>query len=119
MLRSLRRLPTPLSILVPALLAAAADAQTCTSPSPGLVSWWPMDHESRDIVDANQPAAAAGLFFEPGHVDGGVRLLPAGYIDVAHSVNLTLQRFSIEAWVRPDGPGPTNDSLGCATYDNC
>lgn len=73
-----------------------------------------MDDEVRDVVDSNQPAGASALSFVPGHVAGGVQLGAGGFVDVAHSANLALQQFTLEAWVRPDGPGPTNDSLGSA-----
>jgi hypothetical protein len=71
-----------------------------------------------DIVGDNEPSATGGLTFVDGKVGGGVTFDPrtttpcGGYIDVPDSPCLRLQRFTIQAWARPEGPGPTTDGWG-------
>jgi hypothetical protein len=95
-----------------ALTASPATAQTCVTPPSNLVSWWPMDDETADVIDSNQPSNANAVTFVTGSVAMGASLGAGGFIDIAHSANLANQRFTLEALVRPDGPGPNNDSIG-------
>ncbi len=84
-----------------------------------LVSCWPEDGNANDVVDGNHPSAASGIDFVSAVVGRGVtftvppdRFSPGGYIDILHSTNLALQRFTIDAWVKPNGIGPNNDQYG-------
>ncbi len=95
-----------------AMMGSHAAAQSCVAPPSNMVSWWPMDNETADVIDGNQPANANAVTFVSGAVAKGASLGAGGFIDVAHSANLANPRFTLEALVRPDGPGPNNDSLG-------
>lgn len=77
-----------------------------------LVSWWPMEGVVEDIIGDNEPSATVGLTFVDGKVGQGVTFeLPpdrwhlGGYVQIPDSPTLRLQRFTIEVWVQPAGPG--------------
>ncbi|MEE9506210.1 MAG: LamG-like jellyroll fold domain-containing protein [Thermoplasmata archaeon] len=109
------------AVMIATVLAVAVPVNSeagIIEPPPGMVSWWPMDGSVEDIVDGNDPSDWDRINFVPGMVDEGVtfesidRLDPGGYIDIPQSENLELQEFTIDAWVRPDGPGPTGPVHG-------
>ena len=50
--------------------------------------------------------------FVPGIVGQGFDFGPGGYIDIPNSAALNNQQFTVDAWARPDGPGPNNDGAG-------
>ena len=97
-------------LVVPGTQVSAA--QTCMDPRPGPVSWWPMDGSVDDIADGNIPSMECDLSFVAAKVGSGVSFGEVGFIDIPHAENLANQEFTIDAWVRPDGPGPTNDPFG-------
>ncbi len=101
-----------LSLLTLFVVTDVANAQVCVPPPAGLVSWLPMDGSVIDIVDGNNPSATNALSFVPGKVATGVTFGADGFIDIPHSANLATQRFTIDAWVKPEGPGPNNDQFG-------
>src|SRR5262249_42460648 len=76
------------------------------------VSWYPLEGPAADVVDGNNPSAVNALSFVPGKVGNGVQFGAGSFIDIPHSANLANQRFTLEAWARPDGPGPNNDQFG-------
>lgn len=107
--------PTFLALVVGLLAVVEAHAdvnRSCTNPPPGLVSWWPMDGSTDDIAAGNNPAAQNALRFVDATVDDGVSFGSGGFIDIPHAENLANQTFTIDVWVRSDGPGPTNDQFG-------
>lgn len=63
-------------------------------------------------MDGNKPSAVSGLGFVRGKVAEGVTLSPGGFIEIPDSPNLRLQQFTLDAWVRPDGPSPNKDKFG-------
>jgi hypothetical protein len=79
---------------------------------PGVVSWWQMEGNANDSIGSNNPSATNAISFVPGKVGQAVTLNSGGYIDIPDSPTLDLQQLSIEAWARPDGPGPNNDNAG-------
>lgn len=91
--------------------SALTSVPCCTPPPSGMVSWWPMDGSVVDITDGNNPTPASmgGVNFAGGMVDNGVTFAPFGFIEIKQSDNLSNQRFTLDAWVRPDGPGPNDD----------
>ena len=105
-------------LTIAAALAMQVHAQTCVPPPPGLVAWWPMDGTVRDIVGTNQPSATNALSFVSGEVGPAVSLGSGGYIDIPPSPSLESQQFTWEAWVRWDGPGPTEDPGGSIILEN-
>ena len=75
----------------------------CIVPPPGMVSWWPGDGNTNDLMGGNNGTIAGGVTFVPGEVaqafsvDGG----PGGSgVSVGNSANLQLQTFTIDAWIR-------------------
>ncbi|MCI0682029.1 MAG: LamG domain-containing protein, partial [Gemmataceae bacterium] len=76
------------------------------------VSWWGMEASATDVAGANNPSATNAISFVTGKVGSGVTLGSGGFIDIPHAVDLANQRFTLDAWVRPDGAGPNNDEFG-------
>src|SRR5262249_45632855 len=77
------------------------------------VSWYPFNTFARDIVDSNQPSATSGLNLNvAGKVGFGAAFSTGSFVDIPHAANLANQQFTLDAWVRPDGAGPNNDTLG-------
>ncbi len=77
-----------------------------------IVSRWPMDGSAYDVVGSNNPSASNAISFVPGKAAQAVTFGTGGYIEIPHSASLANQRFTIAAWVRPDGAGPNNDEYG-------
>jgi uncharacterized repeat protein (TIGR01451 family) len=86
----------------------------CVDPSslPNMVAWWPMDGNPLDLWASHNPSATNAITFVPGMVGQGVTFGTGGYIDIPHSPALANQQFTIDAWVKPQGPGPNNDFWG-------
>jgi uncharacterized repeat protein (TIGR01451 family) len=87
-------------------------SSNCLTSASDLVSWWSGDGNTNDLLGANNPSASSAVSFVPGEVDTGFAFGPGGFIDIPASQSLANQRFTWSAWVRPDGPGPNNDSFG-------
>jgi hypothetical protein len=111
-------LPTLITCLglIPAGRVTAQSS--CTLPPSGLVSWFPMENSVTDMVGGVLPLATNALSFVPGEVGQGVSLGTGGYIDLANFDALENQQFTWEAWVRWDGPGPTEDASGSIILEN-
>jgi hypothetical protein len=111
------------------LAATTAVAATCTTPPPGIVSWWPGEGTVNDVVGTN-----AGIFqnpqFAPGEVasafsfDGtgnNIRVPASPSIDIGAAGGMT-----VEAWVNPSdasggpivewAPGPASGGYGVHFY---
>jgi hypothetical protein len=79
-------------------------APSCAAIPPGLVSWWPGESSTADAADGNNGTVAGyGSFgYGPGVVgqafvfDG----LHRDRVDVGNPINLQLQDFTIEAWIK-------------------
>ena len=91
-----------------AMLAGPAAAQDCVEPPPGLVSWWPGDGNTDDIVGGHHGAILGGLGFAPGmvgdafsldSVDDGVEVPNTG------GVFDLVSQWTIDAWVFPNELG--------------
>ena len=94
------------------LSTGRANAQSCVPAPSGIVSWYTMDGTTADREIANTPSATNAVSFVAGKVGQGVSLGSGGFIDIPDSASLALQRITLDAWARPDGPGPNNDSYG-------
>jgi uncharacterized repeat protein (TIGR01451 family) len=87
----------------------------CEPPPSGMVAWYWMDGSAIDTTilgGFNNPSATNAISFVAGRVGPGVTFGPGGYIDIPHSPALANQQFTIDAWVKPNGPGPNNDFWG-------
>jgi hypothetical protein len=71
-----------------------------------------MEGSANDEYGANNPSATNSLSFVTGEVGQGVSIGAGGYIDIPDSPSLQLQQITLDAWVRPDGPGPNDDAAG-------
>jgi hypothetical protein len=82
---------------------------------PGLVSWYLMEGSTADVVGSHNPSATNAVTFVPGQVGQGAKFDGAtSYIDIPDSPSLDNTQFTLDAWVRPDGPGPNTDGWGSA-----
>ncbi len=91
--------------------APLAGGFTVTAGS-GLVSWWQGNGNIFDTTGANNPSASNGISFVPAVTGLGFSIGSNGFIDIPPSASLANQQFTMAGWVRPDGPGPNNDSEG-------
>ena len=77
-----------------------------------------MENSVADIVGGVLPLATNALSFVPGEVGHGVSFGTGGYIDLTNFNALENQQFTLEAWARWDGPGPTEDAGGSIILEN-
>ena len=88
-------------------------AQTpCWVTPASLVSWWTADTNERDLYGVNNPSAVNAVTLVPAEVGKGFTFGVGGYVDIPHSSTLANQEFTWDAWVKPEGPGPNDDSNG-------
>jgi hypothetical protein len=99
-------------LVVLALCCGPAYARSCTPVPSGIVSWWPGDVNENDIIGSNNPSAVQEVSLVTAEVLDGFTFGSNGYIAVPASSSLANQQFTWDAWVRPDGPGSTNDQYG-------
>jgi hypothetical protein len=91
--------------------APPPDLHACVAAPIGLVSSWRAEGDTTDVRGLNN-ASAAQVSFAPGRVGTGFQFAPGDFVDIAPSPTLENQQYTIEAWVRPDGPGPNDDTYG-------
>lgn len=84
----------------------------CVVPPSGLVSWWTGDTNATDLYGVNNPPAVNAVKLVPAKVKDGFIFGTDGYIDIPASKSLANQKFTWDAWVKPEGPGPNNDFYG-------
>ncbi len=78
----------------------------------GIVSWWPAEGSTEDVVGTNDGVAMVGLGYLPGKVGQSFGLTNAGYMRVPDSSSLTFtNELSIEFWFLPESYGPFGSSL--------
>ncbi|HEU4687149.1 MAG TPA: Calx-beta domain-containing protein, partial [Vicinamibacterales bacterium] len=87
--------------------------QACVAPPLGIVSLWTADGSAADAFGLNQPSATQ-VSYVAGKVGQGFTFGANGFLDIPASTSLANQRFTVSAWVRPDGAGPNNDIYGNA-----
>ena len=92
--------------------AGSAGKCKCVQPPSGMVAWYRMDGNANDFGGSNNPSATNAISFVAGKDNQGVTFGSGGYIEIPHSPALAVQRFTIDAWVKPQGPGPNNDFWG-------
>lgn len=91
---------------------ASASSPTCIVPPTGLVSWWTGDVDETDLYGVNNPSAVNAVTLVPAEVLDGFTFGLGGYIDIPASPTLANQKFTWDAWVEPEGPGPIDDAFG-------
>jgi Concanavalin A-like lectin/glucanases superfamily/Abnormal spindle-like microcephaly-assoc'd, ASPM-SPD-2-Hydin len=98
------------------LLIVVAEGQRgqaqCVIPPSGLVSWWTGDTNESDLYSVNHPSAVKAVKLVPAEVKDGFTFGTDGHIDIPPSQSLANQKFTWDAWVKPEGPGPNNDQYG-------
>ncbi len=74
----------------------------CTLAPSGMVSWWPADAHSSDIIDSNHGSLRNGATFGSGLVGQQFTLDGVNdYIEVPDSPSLTPPSMTLDAWVNP------------------
>jgi hypothetical protein len=89
-----------------------AATASCVVPLASLVSWWTGDADASDLYGVNNPSHVGTASLVPGKVADGITFGSGGFVDIPASPTLANQKFTWDAWVRPDGPGPNDDSYG-------
>ncbi len=105
-----KALPPLLFILTVGLLlrpvSPVAGLANCVPPPSGLVSWWPGDGNTEDIIDSNHGALGGGATFANGEVDQAFSLdgidshirIP----DEGQGSDLDgFSQLTIDAWIKP------------------
>jgi hypothetical protein len=96
--------------------AGSAGKCKCVQPPLGMVAWYRMDGNANDFGGSNNPSATNAISFVAGKDNQGVTFGSGGYIEIPHSSALAIQRFTIDAWVKPNGaplaPASNNDFWG-------
>jgi YVTN family beta-propeller protein len=99
-------------------LAAPANAQICTSPPAGLVSWWPLDEvtgtTADDIVGGND-GTLTGTTSVSGKVSTARRFVPGNRMDASGSGSLDISgnQVTVDAWIRlENNPTPVQRFTG-------
>jgi hypothetical protein len=98
------------------LAITSAPGQTCAPRSSGLLAWYPGDNDTSDLTGAHNPSATNAITLVPAKVGNGLLFGTGGYVDIPQSAGLAPQNFTIDVWLRPDGPGPNNDGFGSTAF---
>ena len=92
------------SALLFVAVSARLSAQPCASVPPGLVSWWPGDGNTNDIVGGFNGALEGAASYATGEVGQGFSL-PApglnGFVNIPYASNPTTPFITVAAWVNP------------------
>lgn len=93
-----------------------ARAQTCVEPPEGLVSWWPGDGKTEDIVDGNHGTLQNGATFANGMVGQAFSFdgVDAG-VEVPDAPSLSFNTnapISVELWAFRTGTNPVMHLIG-------
>lgn len=100
--------PTPTPTATP---SPTPTSTNCVQPSPGAISWWPLDETSgsvaADRVGDHPGAYADGPVPAPGKVRGALRFDGSNYVAVADSDQWAFgsNDFTIDLWANWDVPG--------------
>src|SRR5947209_5086598 len=78
----------------------------CTTPPPGLVSWWPGEGNGNDLMGNNPATVNSGVIYSTGVVGQAFNFVGStGGIAVAASPSLNVglsNGFSVECWLKPN-----------------
>lgn len=95
-------------------------AQSCTSPPPNMVGWWPADGNATDIAGPNNGKLMNGATFATGYAGKAFTLNGSQYIDVkkAKPLNVSAGDFTVGAWVYFNAVGGLDQSIVDKMDDN-
>ena len=93
-------------------MTPAVSRGQCVAPPAGLVSWFAGDGDASDRENRSDVSDMNAVSFVPGKVGFGFQLGAGGYMEFAQTNSLATQTLTIDVWVRPDGPGPNDDTGG-------
>ncbi|RME45295.1 MAG: VWA domain-containing protein [Chloroflexi bacterium] len=74
---------------------------SCTPIPSGIISWWPADGTTNDVVDGNPGVLYDQATYAMGKVHQAFDFDGASEVRIASRENLNVQQFTIEAWVFP------------------
>src|SRR3972149_5798574 len=111
---------TLIFVVALSVLSVEIALASCVNPPPDLVSWWPGDGNTQDIVDSNPGTLKPGAGYAPGKVgqafsfDGTLNNRVEGPPDtVGSNLDITGQ-FTLDAWVKFEAvtgaPNPADDA---------
>ena len=81
---------------------AAAAADDCVAPAPGLVGWWSGDGHARDLSGNYNFGAASGITYSPGVVGNAFQFGGgSAKVKIGQSANLNVQSLTLAAWINP------------------
>ena len=79
---------------------ALATTDSCVSPPPQMVSWWPGDGNANDIQDSNNATLEGGTAFGAGEVGLAFDFNGSNqYVQIPNSASLEPQQLTVDAWV--------------------
>lgn len=78
---------------------SAAVAGTCAAPPSGLVSWWPGDGNTKDIVSGYDGSFSADTY-SAGMVGPSFSFDGASAVTIPHNSNLNPLSITVEAWLK-------------------
>lgn len=84
-------------------------AQSCTTPPPNMVDWWPGDGNAMSIAGPNNGKLSNGATFATGYVGKAFSFNGAAqFVDVkkAKPLNVSAGDFTVDAWVYFNSVGP-------------
>ena len=85
----------------------------CLPLPPGLVSWWRGEGNALDFTGGNNGSLVGNMTFGKGRVGQGFFSDgTGGAVSIGNPLNLQLQNFTIEAWIRRADPGMVTPSVG-------
>ncbi len=74
----------------------------CIPPPQGIVSWWPGDGNTNDLVDHNHGLISGSASFTTGKVDQAFSFDGVNdTVKIPFSPTILSSQFSVDAWVRP------------------
>ena len=104
-----RQLPTPTASPTPTLLP------TCHPPPPNIVSWWPGDSNTDDIIDGNNGAFVGNISYATGEVGQAFSFDGSNYVAVPDAANLDFAGgapITIDMWVYRTSNAPRMSLIG-------
>lgn len=92
--------------------------QTCVAPPSGMVSWWPGDDNTTDIVGGNNGAWVGSPAYAPGEVGDAFSFNGSSFVTMGTppSLNLTGNQVTIDGWVFPTAPNKQAIYFGKTAY---
>jgi hypothetical protein len=97
----------------------AAMAQTCITPPPGLLRWYPGDGNANDLSGGQNATLQNAATFAPGMVAQAFNLDGVGaFVEAPDAADLTTNSLTIDAWVKFAAGGNLNYPMLVSKYDS-